>query len=108
VEPDVPVAFAHLLDWTWELHGRSGVAGMGGVAPLSPTTLRDWQRLKRIRLSLFEIDALFSLDAVLRTAGKGDAPLEPTPAAADGSAGAGTNTGGVRGSTAAWPSRRTP
>lgn len=66
--PEIPEEFAYLRDWTFELVGRSGV-GMGGAAPLSYTTVRDWALLTHRRPSAWEVEVLIRLDAVVRNPG---------------------------------------
>jgi hypothetical protein len=47
-----------------EMHGRSGV-GMGGLMPVSFTTIADYSRLKDIQFRPHEVDAIVQLDSVL-------------------------------------------
>lgn len=63
--PPVPPALAYLLQWSWELHGRSGVS-MDGLAPLSFTAVRDWAVLTEREIDPHEVQALLLLDAVRR------------------------------------------
>jgi hypothetical protein len=63
--PDCPDALRHVLEWARELHGRSGV-GMAGLAPLAYGTIADWARLTGRRPRPHEVEALITLDAVLR------------------------------------------
>jgi hypothetical protein len=69
--PQIPEELEYLRDWAYELVGRSGV-GMGGAAPLSYTTIRDWALLTHRRPAAWEVDALIRLDAVIRHPDAGD------------------------------------
>jgi len=64
----------YLLDWAQALYGRSG-ATMGGLAPLSYGTIRDWATLMEIDVMPLEVQALVWLDAVMRN----PEPVEPEP-----------------------------
>lgn len=64
--PTVPASLAYLRDWLYQLVGRSGV-GMSGAAPLSYGTVADWARLTGNEPTPDDIDALFFLDAALRS-----------------------------------------
>lgn len=56
----------YLVEWVYELHGRSGGLGMGGIAPLSPVTIEAWARLMDIHdLEPHEVEGLLILDAAL-------------------------------------------
>jgi len=63
--PDAPDSVLYLMEWAYALCGRSG-ATMGGMAPLSFTTIRDWATLMDIHVSPLEVQALLVLDAVIR------------------------------------------
>jgi hypothetical protein len=63
--PECPPGFEHLVDWSRELYGRSGV-GMDGAAPLSFTTVRDWSALTGHSPSPWEIQALMAMDSAMR------------------------------------------
>lgn len=63
--PPAPDALAYLLQWSWELYGRSGI-GMHGFAPLSFTTIRDWATLTDRAVEPHEVHALLMIDAVRR------------------------------------------
>lgn len=63
----MPDEVEYLIDWTYELVGRSGV-GMSGVAPLTYTTVEAWARLKDIgELHPMEVEALLLFDSILLT-----------------------------------------
>jgi len=62
---DPPDVLLYLMDWAYELVGRSG-ATMAGLAPLSYPTVESWARLMDLTLSPLEVRALIALDAVLR------------------------------------------
>jgi len=63
--PECADELRYLIDWCYQLHGRSG-AGMGGVSPLSWATLRDWREMNGLDdLLPQEVDVLFALDGVL-------------------------------------------
>jgi hypothetical protein len=62
--PDWPLELAYLWDTASELHGRSGV-GMGGLMPLSYTTIADYSRLKDVYFKPHEIEALIAIDAAM-------------------------------------------
>lgn len=63
--PKYPVAVEYLRRWLYELHGRSGYTGMGDIAPLSFTTIRDWSQLMQRSLEPWEVDFLLDADAIL-------------------------------------------
>jgi hypothetical protein len=63
--PPYPDAVAYLEDWTWQVHGRSGVS-MDGLAPLSYGTVADWAALTGRDPTPEEVEALMQLDVVLR------------------------------------------
>lgn len=63
--PPAPVALEYLLQWSWELHGRSGVSA-DGLAPLSFTAIRDWAVLTEREIEPHEVQALLMMDAVRR------------------------------------------
>lgn len=69
--PDYPAAVEYLREWVMQLHGRSGV-GMGGLSPLSYTTIADWSRLKRVDVLPHEVEAVIILDSILFSPGSGD------------------------------------
>ena len=60
-----PETMLYLMEWAYALCGRSG-ATMGGLAPLSYTTIRDWADLMGIDVTALETRALLVLDAVIR------------------------------------------
>src|SRR5690242_10545749 len=62
--PPVPASLAYLRSILYQLHGRSG-ASMGGLLPLSDTTVRHWCENNGIQLEPGEIEALKMLDGVL-------------------------------------------
>jgi hypothetical protein len=63
--PELPEEIEHLIQWVYELHGRSG-ATLGGIAPVSYSVIEAWMRLKDIGLlEPYEIEALVMLDATL-------------------------------------------
>ena len=62
--PPFPAALTHLYEWANELHGRSGV-GMGGIAPLTYTTLLDWCTLTGRAVAPHEVAALLALDSAM-------------------------------------------
>jgi len=63
--PPVPSALNYLLEWSMELHGRSGT-GMDGYAPLSFTSIEAWSRLTGRVIEPYEVHALLSLDDARR------------------------------------------
>ena len=63
--PAVPLEFAHLLDWSRTLHGRSGI-GMSGVAPLRPSEIVAWAHGSGHNPTPAEFEALLFLDSVRR------------------------------------------
>jgi hypothetical protein len=75
--PDRPRALGYLLDWLYQLHGRSGM-GMDGPAPLSYGAIADWSRLTGNEPDADEVDALMELDMVMLTVGRAK-PSTPTP-----------------------------
>lgn len=77
-----PVEVRYLVDWAFELHGRSGHGGFG-ANPLNPVVIEAWARLNQIELHWWEVRALLELDAKIasrsrppREDGGGD-PEEP-------------------------------
>lgn len=65
--PDVPEEVEYLVEWTYMLHGRSGV-GFGGAAPLSPPVIESWARLMDVPgLLPMEVEALMYLDTCLHS-----------------------------------------
>jgi hypothetical protein len=66
--PEYPDALDYLLDWLYQVHGRSGI-GMNGFAPLSYGTVADWARLRGHTPSSADVEGLMRLDAVLLSAG---------------------------------------
>ena len=64
-EPDCPEAITYLVEWSFDLYGRSGV-GLEGVAPLSNTELVHWSFLRGVRLEPYEVEALMTFDRILR------------------------------------------
>lgn len=62
--PECPRALRYLLEWASALHGRSGYT-MSGSAPLTWATLDAWSRLTGNIPDQEDIDALFTLDAVM-------------------------------------------
>jgi hypothetical protein len=75
--PQCPADLGYLYGYATELVGRSGV-GMNGLAPLSYTTLRDWQALTGIALEPDEVTALMRLDSVIRNPPK-ETEVKPEP-----------------------------
>jgi hypothetical protein len=67
--PEYPEGVEYLREWVYELHGRSGV-GMGGLMPLSYTTIADWARLKEVDIDPHEVGALIALDAAMLAPGE--------------------------------------
>lgn len=61
--PPYPIEVAYLDNWSRQLMGRSGVTQFG-LAPLSPTVLRDWADLMGIRMMPQEVEAMLMLDSV--------------------------------------------
>lgn len=61
--------YEYLIEWTYELVGRSGV-GFGAIAPLSYPVIESWARLRDIRLQPYEVRALIELEDALRNPGK--------------------------------------
>ena len=81
--PEPPEAMLYLKEWAFALCGRSG-ATMGGLAPLSYTTIRDWAELMDIDVSPLEVQALLVLDAAIRNPATDEpepVPEEPKPQA---------------------------
>lgn len=65
--PDYPEDFEYLVEWVYQLHGRSGV-GFGSMAPLSYVTIKAWQETMGIEgLEPQEVEALIYLDSILLT-----------------------------------------
>jgi hypothetical protein len=62
--PECPEHLAYLLDWTGQLHGRSGMTDHG-PAPLSWPTVAAWSQFSGLVPEPCECDALFTLDGVL-------------------------------------------
>jgi hypothetical protein len=75
--PQLPKDMEHLYGYATELVGRSGM-GQFGVAPLSYTTLRDWQALTGIALEPDEVTALMRLDSVIRNPPR-ETEVKPEP-----------------------------
>jgi hypothetical protein len=67
--PEIPACVEYLRDWSYELYGRSGI-GMGGLMPLSYSTIADWSRLKDIHPKPYEIEALIAIDAAMLNPGE--------------------------------------
>ena len=67
----------YLVEWAYALCGRSG-ATMGGIAPLSFTTIRDWAMLMNRHITPLEVQALLAIDAVIREPDTETVP-EPKP-----------------------------
>ena len=63
-EPEVPDEIAHLREYLFELHGRSGI-GFNGINPLTYNTVMDWMRLTGIELSPAEVRVLLDGDWIL-------------------------------------------
>lgn len=61
--PQLPDALDYLLEWSRDLHGKSGV-GPHGYNPLTYTTIADWSRLTGTTVHPHEVEALIRLDAV--------------------------------------------
>lgn len=59
----------YLLEWLYAVHGRSGVT-MDGLVPLTYATIADWSRLMKVVPDPEDVNALFTLDAVLLSSGK--------------------------------------
>jgi hypothetical protein len=76
--PPYPDALLYLDEWSCDLYGRSGV-GMGGFAPLSYTTIRDWAALTGNNPTPLEVTALMQLDAIRRAPEPEDAPPADVP-----------------------------
>src|ERR1041385_676644 len=66
VLPDIPEDVEYLLDWSKALVGRSGVGGMGGIAPLTWECLRAWSAVTGNVVTQAEASALMLLDGALR------------------------------------------
>jgi len=65
--PEYPEELEYLVEWVYQLHGRSGV-GMSTVAPLSYATVETWIRVMDIQfIEPYHIEALMVLDAALLT-----------------------------------------
>lgn len=62
--PECPEGFQYLHRWALSLHGRSGV-GPGGLTMLRPSELKAWADLMGLSPSPEEVEALFTLDAVM-------------------------------------------
>ncbi len=62
---DFPVDLGYLYEWSIALVGRSG-AGMGGLFPLSYSEIQAWSRMTGNRPDPQEVDALITLDSILR------------------------------------------
>lgn len=58
------MAFDYLIDWVYELFGRSGV-GFSGPAPLTYSSIEAWSRLTGTVVSPLEVEALLILDSVM-------------------------------------------
>ena len=70
-EPECPEPVQYLVEWAYQLVGRSG-EGMNGVAPLSYACVDAWSRLTGIEPTPDEVAALLVLDHAIRHP-------EPTP-----------------------------
>lgn len=64
-QPPEPDALGYLLEWSRELHGRSGI-GMHGADPLRYSEISAWATLTGREPAPHEVDALILLDAVRR------------------------------------------
>jgi hypothetical protein len=79
--PECPEEVRYLVDWSYQLFGRSGV-GMS-VNPLSYQTVAEWGRLTDTRIAPHEVEALMVLDAAIRQsseeveAKQDEAPAQP-------------------------------
>jgi hypothetical protein len=73
--PAYPESLDYLLDWSYEVLGRSGV-GMDGLAPLSWECLDAWARRTKRNPTRDECHALMQLDSAFRHP---DEPEESTP-----------------------------
>jgi hypothetical protein len=77
-EPVCPEEVEYLVEWVYKLHGRSGV-GMGGVSPLTYSTIEAWADLMGIELlDTLEVEALLILDGVMLTE-EGEPAKDDTP-----------------------------
>ncbi len=61
--PPIPQQLAYLLEWFWEINCGRPVS-MGGYLPLPSVEIAAWCGLKGVRLKIWEVDALRSIDAV--------------------------------------------
>ena len=67
--PEFPDCLDYLYRWAVDMHGRSGV-GMGGLMPLSYSTIADYSRLNDIYIAPHEVAALILLDSVMLSPGE--------------------------------------
>ena len=71
--PEFPEPLRYLYGWLMEVHGRSGV-DMSGLSPLTYATIADWAVLMHRRPRPHDVEALLTLDAVLRFPDAGEEP----------------------------------
>jgi len=67
--PEVDNNDAYLIEWVYQLHGRSG-ASMSGLLPLSPTVIQAWAQLSDVEIHPWEVWALLYLDSVMLVSDK--------------------------------------
>ena len=73
--PEPPEDMFYLVGWAEALYGRSGVS-MEGLAPLSYSTIEAWARLMGVYPDPLEVQALITLDHVMRHPDRGTVPDE--------------------------------
>lgn len=59
----LPEALAHVMDWFQELSSARGSTGFG-MAPLSYQEIEAWARLRDVRPTPFEVQALKDVDMI--------------------------------------------
>jgi hypothetical protein len=77
--PPTPRLLGYLRDYTYEVHGRSGVTMDGVPLPVSHAELNQWANLNGITLTDDEVGWIKMLDMLLITTGRA-APTPATPA----------------------------
>ena len=108
--PRFPHALDYLHTWFLDLSARRTVS-MGGIAPISDEQIRAWRENEDERPLPHEVRAIFALDRAWRTVlfrPEETAPLVPSPQAANPATrdNAQRLRGTLRGSDAAWPTKR--
>jgi hypothetical protein len=71
----------YLVVWCYALHGRSGVVGMGGPAPVAHAEILAFAALHQVDVEPWEADVLIRLDAAMMATGS-TAHAEPSATSA--------------------------